>query len=115
VASRSGLLVRPVAVIPPARENITPVNLFAALLLLVPFLLAALYFVGNALERYGYSGEDIKRLPEIIEKTHGRPYLPKEVFNIVGDALVFWGLFSSALMMTGDPVRRSSQRNCDVC
>ncbi|WP_297435499.1 hypothetical protein [Thermococcus sp.] len=82
--------------VPPTGENITAVNLFAALLLLVPFLLAALYFVGKALERYGYSGEDIKRLPEIIEKAHGRPYLPKEVFNIVGDALVFWGLHSRA-------------------
>ncbi|WP_456396815.1 hypothetical protein [Thermococcus sp.] len=91
--------------VPPARENITPVNLFAALLLMVPFLLAALYFVGNALERYGYSRKDIKRLPEIIEKTHGRLYLSKEIFNIIGKTFVFWGLFASALMITGDPVK----------
>ncbi|SEW04721.1 hypothetical protein [Thermococcus thioreducens] len=87
------------------RKNLNAVTLFAVLLLLVPFLLTALYFVGKALERYGYSREDIKRLPEIIEKTHGRLYLSKEIFNIIGKTFVFWGLFASALMMTGDPVK----------
>jgi len=87
------------------RKNLNAVTLFAVLLLLVPFLLTALYFVGKTLERYGYSREDIKRLPEIIEKTHGRLYLSKEIFNIIGKTLVFWGLFASALVMTGDPVK----------
>ena len=53
----------------------------------------ALYFVGRTLESYGYSREDIRRLPEIIEKTHGRLYLSKEIFDTVARALVFWGLF----------------------
>ncbi|CAD5243285.1 hypothetical protein [Thermococcus camini] len=87
------------------RKNLNAVNLFAGVLLLVPFLLVALHFVGKALERYGYSREDIKRLPEIIEKTHGRLYLSREIFDIIGKTLVFWGLFASALMMTGDPVK----------
>ncbi|NJE54562.1 hypothetical protein [Thermococcus sp. 21S9] len=91
-------------IIPPLREGLNAVNLFAVFLLLIPFLLVALHFVGKALERYGYSREDIRRLPEIIEKTHGRLYLPKEVFNIVGDALIFWGIFSWALLATGDPI-----------
>ncbi len=87
------------------RKNLNPVTLFVTFLLLVPFLLVALHFVGKALERYGYSREDIKRLPEIIEKTHGGLYLSREIFDIIGKTLVFWGLFASALMMTGDSVR----------
>ncbi|WP_460129186.1 hypothetical protein [Thermococcus prieurii] len=90
--------------IPPMREHLNAVNIFTVFLLLIPFLLVALHFVGKTLERYGYSREDIRRLPEIIEKTHGRLYLPKEVFNIVGDALIFWGLFAWVLLATGDPI-----------
>ncbi|AEK73133.1 membrane protein, conserved [Thermococcus sp. 4557] len=91
-------------IIPPVREHLNAMNIFAIFLLLIPFLLVALHFVGKTLERYGYSREDIKRLSEIIEKTHGRLYLPKEVFNIVGDALIFWGLFAWVLLATGDPI-----------
>jgi len=90
--------------VPPMRKSLDAVNVFVAILLLVPFLLLALHFVGKALERYGYSREDIKRLPEIIEKTHGRLYLPKEVFNIIGDALIFWGLFAWVILATGNPI-----------
>ncbi len=91
-------------IIPPVREHLNAMNIFAIFLLLIPFLLVALHFVGKTLERYGYSREDIRRLPEIIEKTHGRLYLPKDVFNIVGDALVFWGIFAWVLLATGDPI-----------
>ncbi|WP_099209583.1 hypothetical protein [Thermococcus henrietii] len=90
--------------IPPMREHLNAVNIFAVFLLLIPFLLVALHFVGKTLERYGYSREDIRRLPEIIEKTHGRLYFPKEVFNIIGDAIIFWGLFAWVLLATGDPI-----------
>jgi len=90
--------------VPPKRGGLTTVNIFAVFLLLIPFLLLALHFVGKTFERYGYSREDIKRLPEIIEKTHGGLYLPREVFNIIGDALVFWGLFALVLLATGDPI-----------
>ncbi|MFA4647206.1 hypothetical protein P8X24_08160 [Pyrococcus kukulkanii] len=87
------------------RESLNVVNVFVAFLLLVPFLLVALHFVGKALERYGYSREDIKRLPEIIKKTHGRLYISKEVFDIVGKALIFWGLMATAVVMTRDPLK----------
>ena len=87
------------------RDNLNPLSVLVVLILLVAFLIAALHFVGKALERYGYSREDIKHLPEIIEKTHGRLYIAKEIFDIIGRALVFWGLFASAVLMTGDPVR----------
>ncbi|AHL23057.1 hypothetical protein [Thermococcus nautili] len=89
---------------PPVREHLNAMNIFAVFLLLIPFLLVALHFVGKTLERYGYSREDVRRLPEIIEKTHGRLYLPKEVFNIIGDAIIFWGLFAWVLLATGDPI-----------
>ena len=90
--------------VPPMRKSLDAVNVFVAILLLVPFLLLALHFAGKTLERYGYSREDVKRLPEIIEKTHGRLYLPKEVFNIIGDALIFWGLFAWVILATGNPI-----------
>ncbi|WP_193383890.1 hypothetical protein [Pyrococcus yayanosii] len=66
------------------RKNLNAVNLFIAFLLLIPFLLVALHFVGKALERYGYSQDDLKRLPEIIEKTHGRLYFSKEINALAG-------------------------------
>ncbi|CAI1492479.1 Putative membrane protein, conserved [Thermococcus nautili] len=87
------------------RENLNAVNVFVAFLLLVPFLLVAFHFVGKTLERYGYSREDIRRLPEIIEKTHGRLYLPKEVFETVTRALMFWGLVATAVVMTENPLK----------
>ncbi|WP_227738762.1 hypothetical protein [Thermococcus eurythermalis] len=87
------------------RDNLSPLGVIAVVVLLVPFLIAALHFVGKALERYGYSREDLKRLPEIIEKTHGRLYLAKEIFDIIGKTLVFWGLFSTVVLLAGDPVR----------
>ena len=89
---------------PQTRENLNAVNLFVVFLLLVPFLLVALHFVGKALERYGYSRNDVKHLPEIIEKTHGRLYLPKEVFDIIARAMVFWGFFATAVVITGDTI-----------
>ncbi|WP_258083321.1 hypothetical protein [Thermococcus thermotolerans] len=89
----------------PPKKNLSAVSLFVAFLLLVPFLLVALHFVGKTLESYGYSRKDIKRLPEIIEKTHGRLYLPKEVFNTVARALMFWGFFATAVIMTENPVK----------
>jgi len=91
---------------PQTRENLDAVNLFVVFLLLVPFLLTAVYFVGKALERYGYSRKDIKCLPEIIEKTHGRLYLLKEVFEIIARAMVFWGFVATAVVITGDTVGR---------
>ena len=87
------------------RENLNAVNVFVAFLLLVPFLIAALHFAGKALERYGYSREDIRRLPEIIEKTHGRLYLPKEVFDTVTRALIFWGLIATVVIMAENPLK----------
>ena len=86
------------------RENLNAVNVFVAFILLVPFLLVALHFAGKTLERYGYSREDLKRLPEIIEKTHGRLYLPKEIFETVTRALMFWGLVATAVVMTENPL-----------
>jgi len=91
-------------IVPPMRERLNAVSLLIVFFLLGVFIAVALYFVGKALERYGYSRNDIRHLPEIIEKTHGRLYLPKEVFNIVGDALVFWGIFAWAPLATGDPM-----------
>ncbi|NJE30279.1 hypothetical protein E3E38_04325 [Thermococcus sp. 18S1] len=91
-------------IIPPMREHLNALNIFTIFLLLIPFLLVALHFVSKTLERYGYSREDVRRLPEIIEKTHGRLYLPKEVFDIIGDAIIFWGLFAWVLLATGDPI-----------
>ena len=91
--------------VPPTREGLNAVNIFAVFLLLIPFLLVALHFVGKTLERYGYSREDIRRLPEIIEKTHGRLYLPKEVFETVTRALMFWGLVATAVVMTENPLK----------
>ncbi|NJE42944.1 hypothetical protein [Thermococcus sp. GR6] len=90
--------------VPQARKNLTPLNLISIFLLLVPFLIVALYLVGKTLENYGYSREDIRRLPEIVEKTHGRLYLSKEIFDIITRALIFWGLFSSAVLMTENPL-----------
>jgi hypothetical protein len=92
-------------VVPAFRRNINAISLSVVFFLLGVFIALALYFVGRALERYGYSREDLKRLPEIIEKSHGRLYLPKEVFNIFGDALVFWGIFASAVLMAKNPLR----------
>jgi len=91
------------------------VNVFVAFLLLVPFLIAALHFAGKALERYGYSREDIRRLPEIIEKTHGRLYLPKEVFDTVTRALIFWGLIATVVIMAENPLKGLSQRGRYIC
>ena len=90
--------------VPGKEKNLSLPNVVSIFLLLIIFLLVALYFVGRALERYGYSRRDVRRLPEIIEKTHGRLYLPKEVFNILGNAIVFWGLFSSAVLLTENPL-----------
>ncbi|WP_297555893.1 hypothetical protein [Thermococcus sp.] len=90
--------------VPGKEKNLSLPNVVSISLLLIIFLLVALYFVGRTLERYGYSRRDVRRLPEIIEKTHGRLYLPKEVFNILGNAIVFWGLFSSAVLLTENPL-----------
>ncbi|WP_297495495.1 hypothetical protein [Thermococcus sp.] len=89
---------------PGKEKNFSLPNIVSIFLLLIIFLLVALYFVGRTLERYGYSRRDIKRLSEIIEKTHGRLYLSKEVFNTVANALIFWGLFSSAVLLTENPL-----------
>ncbi|NJE62153.1 hypothetical protein [Thermococcus sp. 21S7] len=91
--------------VPPTKEGLNAVNVFVAFLLLAPFLLVAFHFVGKTLERYGYSRKDIRRLPEIIEKTHGRLYLPKEVFDTVARALIFWGFVATAVVMTENPLR----------
>ncbi|MFA4700322.1 hypothetical protein [Pyrococcus kukulkanii] len=86
-------------------KSLNVMNVFVAFLLLVPFLLVAFHFVGKVLERYGYSREDIRRLPEIIEKTHERLYIAKEIFDIIGKALIFWGLMATAVVMTRDPLK----------
>lgn len=91
--------------VPPTREGLNAVNVFVAFLFLVPFLLVAFHFVGKTLERYGYSREDIRRIPEIIEKTHGRLYLPKAIFDTVARALIFWGLIVTAVVMAENPLR----------
>ncbi|WP_148882976.1 hypothetical protein [Thermococcus aciditolerans] len=88
--------------IPATRRNLNATNLFAAFSLLVPFLLSARHFVGKALESYGYSREDVRRLPEILEKTWGRNYLPKEVQEIIGRHIMFWGFFATAVIGTGN-------------
>ena len=90
--------------IPPIREHLNAVNLLVAFLLLVPFLLVALHFVGKTLERYGYSRKDIRRLPEIIEKAHGRLYLSKEIFDTIARALIFWGFVASAVIISKNPL-----------
>ncbi|WP_457741692.1 hypothetical protein, partial [Thermococcus sp.] len=90
--------------IPTMREHLNAVNLLVAFILLFPFLLVAFHFAGKTLERYGYSWEGIKRLPEIIEKTHGRLYLAREVFDIITGALMFWGFVASAVLMSKDPL-----------
>ncbi|NJE05659.1 hypothetical protein E3E36_05780 [Thermococcus sp. M36] len=90
--------------IPDTRKNLNAVNLIAAFSLLVPFLLSARYFMGKALEGYGYSRGDVKRLPEILEKTWGRSYLPREVQEIIGRHIMFWGFFATAIIMAGNLV-----------
>ena len=90
--------------VPQARENLTLLNLISIFLLLVIFLPMALYFVGRTLESYGYSRKDVRRLLEIIERAHGRLYLSKEIFDTVARALIFWGLFSSAVLLTENPL-----------
>ncbi|WP_297549177.1 hypothetical protein [Thermococcus sp.] len=101
--------------VPGKEKNLSLQNVVSIFLLLIIFLLVALYFVGRTLERYGYSRRDVRRLPEIIEKTHGRLYLPKEIFDTITRALIFWGLFSSAVLLTKNPPLGSPQRHCDVC
>ncbi|NJE45964.1 hypothetical protein E3E35_00780 [Thermococcus sp. GR7] len=90
--------------VPQIRENLNAVNLLIVLLLLAIFLLTAPHFVGKALEDYGYSREDVRRLPEILEKTWGRSYLPKEVQDIIGRHVMLWGFFATAVIMTGNLV-----------
>ncbi|WP_297468026.1 hypothetical protein [Thermococcus sp.] len=90
--------------VPGKEKNLSLPNVVSIFLLLIIFLLVALYFVGRALERYGYSRRDVRRLPEIIEKTHGRLYLSKEIFDTITRALIFWGLFSSAVLLTENPL-----------
>jgi len=79
-------------------------NVLLVFALLPLFLLVALHFVGRALERYGYSRRDIRKLPEIIERTHRRLYLAKEIFDTITSSLMFWGLFSSAVLLTENPL-----------
>lgn len=84
--------------------HLSPPNVFSVLFLLPIFLLVALYFVGKTLERYGYSRKDLRRLPEIIERTHGKLYPAKDIFDTIAKALIFWGLFSSAVLLTENPL-----------
>ncbi|AEC51892.1 hypothetical membrane protein, conserved [Pyrococcus sp. NA2] len=79
-------------------------NVLLVFALLSIFLLVALHFVGKALERYGYSQGDVRMLPEIIERAHGQLYLAREIFDIIARALIFWGLFSTAVLLTENPL-----------
>ncbi|ASJ06346.1 hypothetical protein [Thermococcus pacificus] len=90
--------------VPGEEKNLSLPNVLSVLILLPLFLLVVLYFVGKTLERYGYSRKDVRRLPEIIEKTHGRLYLSREIFDTIGQALIFWALFSTVIFMTEDPL-----------
>ncbi|ACJ17291.1 hypothetical membrane protein, conserved [Thermococcus onnurineus NA1] len=90
--------------VPGKEKNLSLPNVLSVFVLLPIFLLGALCFVGKTLERYGYSRGDIRRLPEIIEKTHGKLYPAKEIFDTIASALVFWGLFSTAVLLTENPL-----------
>ncbi|WP_297092650.1 hypothetical protein [Thermococcus sp.] len=90
--------------VPGKEKNLSLPNVLSVFVLLPIFLLIALYFVGRTLENYGYSRRDVRRLPEMIERTHGRLYLSREIFDTIANALIFWGLFSSAVLLTGNPL-----------
>lgn len=65
-------------------ETIDAGLLVTMFVLLVPFGISAVFFIGRYLKKHGYRREDVKRLHVIIEENWGRDRFARDVQEIIG-------------------------------